>query len=579
MHFVSADVQSLHLSLSLSLSLSLFAEIKHLHSIAKKAKAQHSEQVEKLSAQIQSRDKQIKDSESKMSTIAHYVDQLEERLASFAIARKEIGVREEKCKELEEMDEQQRGEIAALRIQVKDLTTEKDEMKSLIDLLVEERGVLQMDKAKLEKKIRKLGGECTSLERRFTKKEEEIATLGQDLNESKQKLKEAEQTIEELEELVASVSSQLAEAERISKENRAEAAEKLTIAEKLSSQQQQKIEELFARVAAAEAPPPPPPLPGMTSDDTALDQTSVGDTYYDSLDLDDDDNGGDDDDTAAPNEGFEGEEKSIDPDDVIAPEVFGRVNQNGEVYFDAKECLNNVINVPVDNATASEVEHASEEPSTLDDPSQNNGEEFFFDALQYGGGRDDDDDEEEEEEEEENSGDSDSEMVLGLEGRGGNQDKAIVSEGVQVAEVIMDRFNEDNGDGDGNDDDISPYPAVNPMIERVMKIEEAVEEGHSDPKDEEEDIDSALPSVVEGKSPPSLPTSAGQPPRPANGVFPPPVPRNVPFRKFRKALSKATGIHGVFTPPSRPRNGLPRRNGKTSFGLKPNEHPQKEGQR
>ena len=514
-----------------------------------------------------------------MSTIAHYVDQLEERLASFAIARKEIGVREEKCKELEEMDKQQREEIAALRIQVKDLTTEKDEMKSLIDLLVEERGVLQMDKAKLEKKIRKLGGECTSLERRFTKKEEEIATLGQDLNESKQKLKQTEQIIEELEESVASVSNQLAEAERISKENRVEAAEKLTIAEKLSSQQQQKIEELFARVAAAEAPPPPPPLPGMTSDDTALDQTSVGDTYYDSLELDDDG-----DDTAAPNEGFEREEKSIDPDDVIAPEVLGRVSQNDEVYFDAKECQDNVSNVPVDDATASEVEHASEEPSTFDDQSQNNGEEIFFDALQYGGGRgdDDDDEEEEEEEEEENSGDSDSEMALGLEGRGGNQDKAnqdkaIVSEGVQVAEVIMDRFNEDHGDG--GDDDIPPYPTVNPMIERVMKIEEAVEEGHSDPKDEEGVIASALPSVVEGKSSPSLPTSAGQPPRPANGAFPPPVPRSVPFRKFRKALSKATGIHGVFTPPSRPRNGPPRRNGKTLFGLKPNEHPQKEGQR
>ena len=123
--------------LKFTIRISLFAEIKHLHSISKKAKSKHSDQVERLSAQIQSRDTHIKDSESKMSTIAHYVDQLEERLASFAIAKKEIGVREEKCKELEEMDEKQKEKIVALQTQVADLATEKDEMKSLIDLLVE----------------------------------------------------------------------------------------------------------------------------------------------------------------------------------------------------------------------------------------------------------------------------------------------------------------------------------------------------------------------------------------------------------------------------------------------------------
>ena len=576
-----------------------------MHSIAKKAKAQHSEQVGKLSAQIQSREKQIKDSESKMSTIAHYVDQLEERLASFAIARKEIGVREEKCKELEEMDEKQKEEIAALQAQVTDLATEKDEMKSLIDLLVEERGILQKEKAKLEKKIRKLEEQSTSLERRFGEKEEEIANLGRDLNDSKQKLHVAEQTIEELEESVASVSNQLAEVERISEERQVEAAEKLTAAEELSSLQQQKMEDLFARVAAAEAPPPPPPpLPGMVSDDAAFDQTSIGeqidgglsdssslpqplatkedtqmsgtqdfpsyheptaatggrDTYYDNLD---DINTDDDDDDDAIGEGSEGEAKSMHPNEIVdvlpsaavessdAKNV-GRINQNG-VYYDSKDYSDNAAAVDVpDDTTAIEGEHMQMSASTLNDPSQEN----FFDAL-------------------EDDGDGKSEESSGLGGRD-VEDAAFVSEGVQVAEAIMERFDEGNGDANG----ISPYPTEISMVEGVMKFDENVEEDHSDPKDgdEEDDIDDlAILSAFEGKSPPSLPTSAGQPPhRPADGVFPPPASRNVPFRKFRKALSKVTGIHGVFTPPSRPRNSPPRRSGKASFRLKPKHSQRKE---
>ena len=588
-----------------------------------------------------------------MSTIAHYVDQLEERLASFAIARKEIGVREEKCKELEEMDGKQKEEIVALQTEVTDLATKKHEMKSLIDLLVEERGILQKEKAKLEKKVRRLEEQSTSLERRFGEKEEEIANLGRDLNESKQKLHEAEQTIEELEESMASVSNQLAEVERISEERQVEAAEKLTIAEELSSQQQQKIEELFARVAAAEAPPPPPPpLLGMVSDDAALDQTSVGeqiddgssdssslpqplategdaqmsgtrdfpsyseptaatgrmDTYYDNLDniyTDGDGNDDDDDDDDSIGEGSESEAKSVHPNEVVDvlssaavessdAKNTGRINQN-DVCCDSKEYQDNTaaVDVPDDSAVIEE-EHMqmSEEPSTLNDPSQEN----FFDAL-----------------EDVNDGDGESEEISGLGGRDGDEDAAFVSEGVQVAEAIMERFDADNGDANGispyptekstvegvmkfdvqvaeaimerfdadNGDanGISPYPTEKSTVEGVMKFDEEVEEDRSDPKnkDEEDDIDLAIPSAFEGKLPPSLPTSAGQPPpRPADGVFLPPASRNVPFRRFRKALSKATGIHGVFTPPSRPRNGPPRRSGKTSFGLKPKHSQNKE---
>jgi hypothetical protein len=495
-----------------------------LSSISEKAKATHSEQIEKLSAQIQSRDKQIKDSESKMSTIAHYVDQLEERLASFAIARKEISVREEKCKELEETDKQQREEIAALQNQVKDLAVEKDEMKSLIDLLVEERGVLQQNKGKLEKKVHKLGEESSSLKFRFDEKEEEIAKLSQELKESMLNLTAAEQTIEELEDAVVSVSNQLAEVERIMEVNRVEASEKLTIADELSSQQQQKIEELFARVAAAETPPPPPPLPGMVSDDPALNETVVlSDSKLSQPLAMDDAHVSDTPDIPV----AEGSDTYCDYLDV------GQCSLQDALFADADD-----VAADDDGRGGSEIQPLIEKVGYENKKSQHPNEtagvlpstvssESEIPVLM-------------------NGNDDPTEVASGSEHRGGNED-LILSEGVRMAEDILERFDDNGGDSRG------------------------VKEGASDSQ-EEGDAGLASTSTFEEESPPSLPTSAGQA---SLQDCPTSSPRSVPFRKLRKSLSKATGIHGVFTPPSRPRIVPPQKSEKASFGLKPKHPPAK----
>ena len=537
------------------------AEIKHLHAAAKKVKAKHSEQVEKLSAQIQSRDKQIKESESKMSTIAHYVDQLEERLASFAIARKEISVREEKCKELEEKDEQQREEMAALRAQINDLTVEKDEMKSLIDLLVEERTVWQQDKAKLEKKIRKLSEESNLLKSRFAEKEEEVAKLGRDVNESNQKLNEAEQNIEELEGTVASVSNQLAEVERIAEENRVEATEKITRADDLSSQQQQKIEELFARVAAAEAPPPPPPLPVLVDDGAALDNIAGEEQTNDDVS-----------DSSPPSttamehavpshlDGSGTYSSDMNAEQYDLPHHDDLLNASADVSavggfeptpsieeFASGECET----LPLMNQEYHDITGtADEESSTLGFPSRTSGNEDFFDAVQD---HDDNDD-----------------MATVLKARG--SEDTIVSEDVQVAEAILDRF-DDGGLNESGDRPL--YPGEDSLVEGVMRFGDKSEEVGSDPKDEE--VDGGLASIttvtLEEKSPPSLPTS-GQSSQP-DCVIPPAPRRNVPFRKLRKSLSKATGLHGVLTPPSGPRRVPPPKGGEAPFGFKPKNPPEK----
>lgn len=596
----------------------LIAEIKHLHDAAKEAKAKHSEQVEKLSAQIRSRDKQIKESESKMSTIAHYVDQLEERLVSFAIARKEIGVREEKCKGLEEKDEQQREEMAALQTQVNDLTRERDEMKPLIDLLVEERGVLQQDKAKLEKKIRKFIEESNLLKRRFAEKEEEVAKVDRDINESNQKLNEAEQTIEELEGAVASVSNQLAEVERIADENRVEAAEKITRADEISLQQQQKIEELFARVAAAEAPPPPPPLPVLVNDDAALDETAVveqtnadvsgsspppssaaternalpsdieGVPSYSEPEADgsgtifgdlnaEHNNPPEHDDTVVAVGGSEpgpsieevgcddGEESQHSnevmdalagtPTESSKSETSVLINQD-DIYFDAKEYHDNPGTVDVDDNVIEGDKNVAEESSTSDVPSRTSGDDDFFDAVQ-----DDNDD-----------------MALVSGARGGSEE-TVVPEGVQVAEAILGRF-DDGGGIDSGDDGVPPYPLEDSLVEGVMRFRDKGEEVGSDLKDEEVDGELAIASIptLEEESPPSLPTS-GQPSQSDHVSIPPAPRRNVPLRKLRKVLSKATGMHGVFTPSSRPRGVPPPKGGKASFGLKAKHPPTKKDQK
>ena len=555
------------------------AEIKYLHAATKKVKAKHSEQIEKLSAQIQSRDKQIKESESKMSTIAHYVDQLEERLASFAIARKEINVREEKCKELEEKDEQQREEMVALRAQIDNLTAEKDEMKSLIDLLVEERNIWQQDKAKLEKKIRKLSEESNLLKRRFAEKEEEVAKHVRGVNESNQKLNEAEQNIEELEGTVASVSNQLAEVERIAEENRVEATEKITRADDLLSQQQQKIEELFARVAAAEAPPPPPPLPALVDDGAALpvlvddgaalDKTASGEQTNDDVsdssppsttamehalprDIQDvpshlDGSGTYYSDLNAEQHDLPQHDDLLDASADVS--AVGRSKPTTSIEeFESGECET----LPLMNQEYHDIAGtADEESSTLGFPSRTSGNEDFFYA------EDDDDDD-------------DDDMATVLKARG--SEDTVVSEDIQVVAAVLGRFDDDGLNVSG---DRPSYPGEDSLVEGVMRFGNKSEEVGSDPKDEE--VDGCLASIptgtLEETLPPSLPTS-GQPSQPdCVSVSIPPAPRrNVPFRKLRKSLSKFTGIHGVLTPPSCPRRVSPSKGGRAPFGFKP-KHP------
>jgi len=272
-------------------------EIKHLHGEAKRLKAKHSDKVSALAAQIQERDKQINETESKMSMIATYVDQLEERLASFAIARRDIGVREEKCKKLEERDEHQKEAMASLQIQIDSLLKEKVEMTSLIDLMVEERAVLQRNKASLEGKARTLEEESKTLKLRLLEKGNEIARL-------ESKLERAEQTMEELESAVASAGEKLTAAEALAEQERIEAERKIEAAGKLDSQKQEEFDELTTPSAEAEAdafsdahaseasegavpdevaetndvvdfipPPPPPPPPPPVDDDVFYDAT------------------------------------------------------------------------------------------------------------------------------------------------------------------------------------------------------------------------------------------------------------------------------------------------------------------
>ena len=506
-----------------------------------------------------------------MSTIAHYVDQLEERLASFAIARKEINVREEKCKELEEKDEQQREEMVALRAQIDNLTAEKDEMKSLIDLLVEERNIWQQDKAKLEKKIRKLSEESNLLKRRFAEKEEEVAKLGRDVNESNQKLNEAEQNIEELEGTVASVSNQLAEVERIAEENRVEATEKIARSDDLSSQQQQKIEELFARVAAAEAPPPPPPLPVLVDDGAALpvlvDDGAALDKAAGEEQTNDDVSGSSPLSTTAMEQALRREIQDVPSHLDGSGTYYSDLNAEQHdlpQHDDLLDASADVSAVEESEPTPSIEEFESGECETLPLMNQEyhdiaeTADEDFFDAVQ----NDEDDDD-----------DDDDDMATVLKARG--SEDTVVSEDIQVVAAALGRFDDDGLNESG---DRPSYPGEDSLVEGVMRFGNKSEEVGSDPKDEE--VDGGLASIptgtLEEKSPPSLPTSSQPSQSDSVSVSIPPAPRrNVPFRKLRKSLSKATGLRGVLTPPSCPRRVPPPKGGRALFGFKPKHPPTK----
>ena len=153
-------------------------EIDRLHSEIESLIVTHQEEVKSLQDSISKKQAGIQEVESNLTVIGTYVDKLEERLTDFALARREIEKRERKCREIEDVaaeSEEQRERLAA---QVSELEKEHAELKSLFEELIQARTKLQNDfnrlssekkallaeKAKLEQDLKGLSGQLAELQ-------------------------------------------------------------------------------------------------------------------------------------------------------------------------------------------------------------------------------------------------------------------------------------------------------------------------------------------------------------------------------------------------------------------------------
>jgi Chromosome segregation ATPases len=161
-------------------------------------KKNHTDELTLLEKHLQEKQKEINETDSKMTMISVYVDQLEERLATFAVARRDIAVREKECDKLVNRSLALEEEVATMKTEAETMKTEQIEMKNLVDLLIQERTELQNEKMKLTDEKEKLVYEGKALR-------EELDILNDNFLRIE---KEAEDTLQKLEDSREIISSQ-----------------------------------------------------------------------------------------------------------------------------------------------------------------------------------------------------------------------------------------------------------------------------------------------------------------------------------------------------------------------------------
>jgi myosin heavy subunit len=186
----------------------------------------HTDEINSLEELILEKDLMINETDSKMSMISVYVDQLEERLASFAVARRDINVREEVCKEIEEREIQTSKDYASIQKQMKEISASRDELKNLVDLMTEERLTLSKERDEMiaEKEMliddeSKLREELSSLQESIAKLQHEVDTARMSLERANAEIEEKEVKLNELHELNMSSKVQLEQQEESLKDS------------------------------------------------------------------------------------------------------------------------------------------------------------------------------------------------------------------------------------------------------------------------------------------------------------------------------------------------------------------------
>lgn len=156
----------------------------------------HQDEVLALQRALLTKQQEISDTESNLTSIGTYVDKLEERLTSFAVTRRDIEEREKKCRDIEEKADTWEEVRKALQKSLDEVTKERQDLRHTLESLNTEKTNLQNENRKLNterefrtEELNRLQGKCDALVN-------ETASLSEHLLEWKTKCNQLSRELE-----------------------------------------------------------------------------------------------------------------------------------------------------------------------------------------------------------------------------------------------------------------------------------------------------------------------------------------------------------------------------------------------
>ncbi|GAX15168.1 hypothetical protein FisN_12Lh128 [Fistulifera solaris] len=137
----------------------------------------HDEEIANLQSTIREKEDAIQMTESNLTMIGTYVRKLEERLGDFAVARREIETREQECLEMELNAKKVSENRKLLEDEVVSLQKEHEEFRELIEELIQARSKLKLENDHMRNERDMIKRTQSQLEHNVNELKKQIATL------------------------------------------------------------------------------------------------------------------------------------------------------------------------------------------------------------------------------------------------------------------------------------------------------------------------------------------------------------------------------------------------------------------
>jgi chromosome segregation ATPase len=175
--------------------------------------ATHQQEIAELQQTINKKEETIQETESNLTMIGKYVDRLEERLGDFAVARRDVTDREQEHLKAEQVASESLQENESLRARVDELEKEHDELKQLFEELIYARTNLKNECNRLQKERDAVRMSKDRLKQNLDALSEQLQGLRQDNEYWQTRAQQAERELSATVSTSAQLKSQSAESD------------------------------------------------------------------------------------------------------------------------------------------------------------------------------------------------------------------------------------------------------------------------------------------------------------------------------------------------------------------------------